>query len=59
MLAILFQEKTKKNASFPKKCRKNASIIEKGLHWIPPTLTTTVGYVTEPLPKATNMCSGC
>ena len=31
MLAILFQEKTKKNARFPKKCRKNASIIEKGL----------------------------
>ena len=27
-------------------------------HWIPPTLTTTAGYVTEPRPVATNMCSG-
>ena len=31
MLAILFQEKTKKNACFPKKCPKNALIIEKAL----------------------------
>ena len=31
MLAILFQEKTKKMLVFPKNAEKNASIIEKGL----------------------------
>ena len=31
MLAILFQEKTKKMLIFPKNTEKNASIIEKGL----------------------------
>ena len=31
MLAILFQEKTKKMLVFPKNAEKNASTIEKGL----------------------------
>ena len=31
MLAILFQEKTKKMLVFPKNAEKNASIIVKGL----------------------------
>ena len=35
MLAILFQEKTKKMLVFPKNAEKNASIIEKGLLVLP------------------------
>ena len=36
MLAILFQEKTKKMLVFPKNAEKNASTIEKGLCGTPP-----------------------
>ena len=39
MLAILFQEKTKKMLVFPKNAEKNANIIEKGLPFIPQNIS--------------------
>ena len=42
MLAILFQEKTKKKGRFPKSAEKNASIIEKGL-----TVTVTRNFASQ------------
>ena len=39
MLAILFQEKTKKMLVFPKNAGKNANIIEKGLPFIPQNIS--------------------
>ena len=48
MLAILFQEKTKKMLVFPKNAEKNASIIEKGLIKRPiKCYTITFGIKTE------------
>ena len=58
MLAILFQEKTKKMLVFPKNAEKNASTIEKGLPVRPLNMAVFIPGFNTPLYKMGPCTSG-